>query len=387
MIPIKYNIRNLRVRWVTTLMTVVSTALVVAITVLTFGLTDGVQRALRVAGDELDLVVLRKGSTNETGSSVDAKMAREIANLPGIEKDDSGTPLCSTEHVTILTKPRRGGGGTVNLIVRGLEPSGRLLRPKFKIVEGRDLKPGVNEAITSQAMARRFENLGLNEQLEINKVNFTIVGFFEADGSSAESEVWTALDDLTGARRTPGAISVVNLRCQNENSRDQLIDTIENDERFKLKPMKETVYFEEQMSASIFTQFIGYVIGFFMTIGAMFAAANTMYSAVASRAREIGTLRAIGFSRANILTSFLIESVMLCLLGGILGCLAALPFNGYSDGTANWATFSEITFSFQFGPWVFVRGVLMALTMGLLGGLFPAIRAVRMRIIDALRQT
>lgn len=386
MIPIKYNVRNLRVRWVTTLMTVISTALVVAITVLTFGLTDGVQRALRVAGDDLELVVLRKGSTNETGSSIDAKMAREIANLPGIEKDANGNPLCSTEHVTILTKPRRGGGGTVNLIVRGLEQTGRLMRPKFKIVEGRDLKLGVNEAITSRAMAQRFENLGMNEQLEINKVKFTIVGYFEADGSSAESEVWTALDDLTSARRTPGAISVVNLRCQNENTRDELINTIENDERFKLKPMKETAYFEEQMSASIFTQFIGYVIGFFMTIGAMFAAANTMYSAVASRAREIGTLRAIGFSRANILTSFLIESVMLCLLGGILGCLAALPFNGYSDGTANWATFSEITFSFQFGPWVFVRGVAMALIMGLLGGLFPAIRAVRMRITDALRQ-
>ncbi len=140
------------------------------------------------------------------------------------------------------------------------------------------------------------------------------------------------------------------------------------------------------MSASIAIRFIGYVIGGFLTFGAMFAAANTMYAAVASRGREIGTLRAIGFSRMSILMSFLMESMLLCLLGGILGCLATLPFNGFSAGTANWATFSEITFSFRFGPWVLLRGVLMALLMGLLGGLFPAIRAIRLRIIDALRQ-
>jgi putative ABC transport system permease protein len=272
------------------------------------------------------------------------------------------------------------------LIVRGLEPVGRDLRPNFKIVEGRDLKPGVNELITSRAMAGRFENLKLGEQFEINKVNFTVVGYYEAGGSSAESEVWTALDDLTGARRSPGAISVVNLRCQDMAARDKLIDTIREDDRFKLKPMTEPEYFEEQMSASIVTRLIGFLIGGFMTFGAMFAAANTMYAAVAGRAREIGTLRAIGFSRASILTSFLIESVLLCLLGGLLGCLGTLPFNGYTDGTANWALFSEMTYTFHVGPWIFIRGVVIALIMGVLGGLFPAIRAVRMRIIDALRQ-
>ena len=386
MIPIKYNIRNMRIRWVTTVMTIVSTALVVLCTVLTFGMTDGLEHALRVSGDELDLVVLRQGSDNETSSSIEPQVAREICNLPGIAKDADGQPICSTEHVTILTKPRRGDGGTVNLIVRGLEPAGRLLRPEFKIVDGRDVKPGVNEAITSRAMAARFENLGLNEQFEINKVNFTVVGYFEAGGSAAESEVWTTLNDLTAARRTPGAISVVNLRCQDDVAKENLQDAIENDERFKLKSVTEPEYFEEQMSASIVMRSVGFLIGGFLMFGAMFAAANTMYAAVASRAREIGTLRAIGFSRGSVLGSFLIESVLLCLLGGILGCLATLPFNGLSTGTANWATFSEITFSFRFGPWVLARGLIMALAMGLLGGLFPAIRAVRMRIVDALRQ-
>ena len=387
MIPIKYNVRNLRVRWVTTLMTVIATAVVVAVTVLVFGFSDGLEHALRISGEPLDIVVLRQGSDNETGSTVDPQVAREIANQPEVAKDETGAPLCAAEHVTILTKPRRGDGGTVNVIVRGVQPASRVLRPDFKIVEGRDLKPGVNEAITSRAMAKRFQQLGLNDKFEINKVDFTIVGYFEAGGSAAESEVWTALDDLTGARRTPGAVSAVSLRCRDEAAKEKLMVALKEDERFKLKPIDEMKYFEEQTSSSILIKSLGFILGGFLTFGAMFAAANTMYAAVANRAREIGTLRAIGFSRGAILTSFMLESVLLCLIGGVLGCLANLPLVGLSAGTSNFATFSELTFSFQFGPWTFVRGVCMALVMGLLGGLFPAVRAVRMKVVDALRQS
>ncbi len=385
MIPIKYNIRNMRVRWVTTLMTVLATALVVTSTVWLFGLADGLEQALRSSGDPLDLVIMRQGSNAETSSSIESQGAREISNLPGIAKDDQGQPLCASEQVTILTRPKRDGG-TVNLIVRGIEPASRSLRPNFKIVEGRDFKPGVNEAITSRTMAKRFQNLGLDESLDINNVQFKIVGFFEADGSSAESEVWTSIDDLSGARRIPNAISIVNLRATDVAALEKLKDTIEADERFKLKAVGEPEYFEEQTTSSILLKTIGFIIGSFLTFGAMFAAANTMYAAVANRAREIGTLRAIGFSRFSILSSFLLESVLLCLLGGVLGCLLTLPLSGISAGTSNFATFSELTFSFHFGPWIFIRGVAMAMLMGLLGGLLPAIRAIRMRVVDALRQ-
>ncbi|MBC8116761.1 MAG: ABC transporter permease [Candidatus Saccharimonas sp.] len=386
MIPVKYNVRNLRVRWVTTLMTVVGTGLVVWATVLTFGLTDGLEHALRISGDNLDLIVLRKGTTEETSSNIDQKLAREVANLDGIAQDAAGQPMCSAEFVTILTKPRRGNGGTTNVIVRGLQEAGRGLRPGFKISRGRDIRPGLNEAITSERMAERFQNLAIGEKLEINKVNFEIVGYFEAAGSAAESEVWTDLRDLTGARRQPNALSIVNLRARDETAMKALIKRIRDDEQFKLDAMDEPQYFEKQMTSSIAIKFVGFAIAIFLTMGAMFAAANTMYAAVASRGREIGTLRAIGFSRRSILISFLFESVLLCLLGGVLGCLATLPFNGLSTGTANWATFSEITFAFRFGPNVLLRGVLMALTMGLVGGLFPAIRAVRMPIVKALRE-
>jgi putative ABC transport system permease protein len=388
MIPAKYNVRNLRVRWVTTLMTVLGTGLVVWASVLSFGLTDGLEHALTITGDDLDLIVLRKGSEEETSSGIEQRLAREVATLNGIATGADGQPLCSVEFVTILTKPRRNNGGTTNLIVRGLEKSGRGLRPNFRIPEGqgRDLEPGLNEAVTSRRMAERFEGLGIGETLEINKVDFTVVGYFEADGSAAESEVWTDIRDLTTARRTPGAVSCVNLRAKDDDARLALIDRIQNDEQFNLKVIGEKQYFEQQMTASLAIKIVGYFIAGFLTIGAMFAAANTMYAAVASRAREIGTLRALGFRRRSILFSFLLESVLLCLAGGILGCLATLPFNGLSTGTANWATFSEITFSFRFGPRVLLQGLAMALTMGVLGGLFPAVRAVRMNIVNALRE-
>lgn len=385
MIPFKYNFRNLRERWVTTLMTVVAISIVVSITVLVFGFVDGMERALRVSGDPTDLIALRQGSNDETGSTVDIPAARDIANLPGIAKTAEGVPMCSSEYVTILVRPRRDGTRT-NLIVRGLESIGRTLRSEFKIVRGRDLEPGVNEAITSEAMARRFQNLAIGEKLEINKVEFTIVGYFSANGTSAESEVWTERRDLISARRIPDSVSSVNLRCTDEATLKDIKHRLENDEQFKLKAVRETEYFEEQMSSTIALKIFGYVLFLFLTFGAMFAAANTMYAAVAGRAREIGTLRALGFSRRSILVSFLLESVLLCLMGALLGCVATLAFRGWSGGTANWSTFSEITFSFQFGPMILIRGVVMALAMGLLGGILPAIRAVRLTIVDSLRQ-
>lgn len=386
MIPAKYNIRNLKVRWVTTLMTVVSTGMVVMASVLVFGLIDGLEHALRVSGHPLDLIVVRKGSTDEISSGLQQQVSREVASLPGIARDENGQPMCSVELATILTKPRRNNGGTTNLIVRGLEHAGRQLRPAFRITQGRDLKPGVNEAITSRQMAERFENLAIGEKLLINHDEFSIVGYFESNGSSAESEVWTDLRDLATARRTPEFTTSVNLRAQDQASVDALIDLLAEDKRFQLSGIPEVKYFEEQMEQSSFIKYIGYFIAVFLTFGAMFAAANTMYAAVASRGREIGTLRALGFTRVSILSSFLLESVLLCLMGGLLGCVATLPFNGLSTGTANFASFSEITFSFRFGPRVLIQGVLLALIMGLLGGLLPALRAVRLDIIDALRE-
>ncbi len=386
MIPLKYNLRSLRVRWVNTLLTCVAIGVVVFASVLTFGMIDGIEHALTTSGDAADLIVMRQGSNDEMSSTVSPTSARALANLSGIATGLQGEPLASSEFVTILTAPRRDDGGTANVMVRGLEFVGRQLRPDFKIVEGRDIQPGLNELITSRSLANRFQNLGLGEELAVNSTKFHVVGYFEAGGSSAESEVWADLRDLTSAQRYDGAVSVVNMRTKDEVARLQIIDRIRTDEQFKLKAVTETEYFESQKSSSVALKAVAYLIAGFLTFGAMFAAANTMYAAVSSRGREIGTLRAMGFRRRSVLTSFLLESLVLCLLGGLLGCLATLPLNGISGGTQNFVTFSEITFSFRFGPKVLLQGMCLALAMGLIGGLLPAIRATRLQITDALRQ-
>jgi putative ABC transport system permease protein len=386
MIPVKYTYRNLRTRWVTTVLTASGTGLVVFASILSFGLSAGLQRAMLISADKMDVVCLRKGSLDEVSSGIDKQTADRVATLDGIEVGQGGRPLCSAEYVITIMKPRRDDGGSTNLMVRGLKPAGFQLRPGFRILPGgREPEPGKFEAITSRSIAERFENTRIGEMLTINNQAFTIVGHFEASGCAAESEVWTDLDRLTTVRKNEGFVSSVCLRARDANAQRALIAQLKEDELFNLKAMTEEDFYKEQMMTAQAIQGFGFFIALFLTIGAMFAAANTMYAAVAGRAREIGTMRALGFSRRSILTAFLLESVLLCLLGGALGCLATVPFNGYSTGAANFQTFSEMTFSFNFGPTVLLQGVLMALAMGVVGGVFPAIRAVRLNIIQSLR--
>jgi putative ABC transport system permease protein len=386
MIPIKYNIRSLTVRWVTTLQTVLAIAIVVFASILTFGMIEGINNAFKASGDKDDLIVMRQGSNDEMSSTIAPQVARDLLNLEGVGTDADGKPMAAREFVTVLIQKRRDQDATANIIVRGTEPASRGLRKDFKIVAGRDLEPGVNELIASTKMADRFEGVGLGDVTEINKVNFTVVGLFEAGGSSAESEVWADLGDLNAAQRFDGAVSVINMRVPNEATRDALIKRVQESDQFKLDCKTEESYFANiQSSSSLALKAIAYIIAFFLTIGAMFAAANTMYAAVASRGREIGTLRALGFSRRTVLTSFIAESLVICLLGGLLGCLATLPLNGLTGGTQA-STFSEVAFDFSFGPKVLAYGMILALAMGLIGGLFPALKAIRLRIVNALRQ-
>lgn len=385
-IPVKYTMRNLRARWVTTLLTALGTGMVVFASALSFGLSAGLSRAMLISADKLGIVCLRKGSLDEVSSGIDIQTADRVATLEGIAVDQSGEQLVSVEFVITVMKRRRGDNGSTNLMVRGVKPSGFNLRPGFHILPGgRAPEPGKFEAISSLQLANRFENTRIGEALKINNQDFTIVGHFAASGCAAESEVWTDLRDLTAVRKSDGFASSVRLRARDEQIQKSLIEELQGDEQFNLKAMTEEEFYKEQMLTAQAIQNIGVFIALFLTIGAMFGAANTMYAAVAGRSREIGTLRALGFSRSSILLAFLLESVVLCLLGGVLGCLATVPFNGYSTGAANFQTFSETTFSFSFGPVVLLEGVLLALSMGVIGGIFPAVRAVRLNVLKALR--
>jgi putative ABC transport system permease protein len=389
-VPVKYNLRNLRVRWVTTLMTAVFTGLLVCASVLVFGLVDGLMHAFTVSSDELKLLVFRKGADNEISSQIDGDTAAKLRNLEGVATDPAtGLRMWAAEVFTIQGKSRRGEEVAVNLIVRGVTPESRTMRPGFKLVEGRDLRSGTNEAITSRSIAERFQNCRVGEKLNVNSVDFEIVGLFEAGGSTAESEVWADVNNLMAARKLPAKLySLVMLEASELSARDAIVQRIsaDNGEFKELSVKTEKEYYESQMSMMNYIRWAGYGLAIFLSLGASFGAANTMYSAVAMRSREIGTLRALGFSRRSILTSFVFESIVLCLIGGVLGCLATLPLNGMSSGTQNRTLFSEVTFSFHFGPQVLLQGILLATVMGLLGGLAPAFRAVRMTIVQALRE-
>jgi putative ABC transport system permease protein len=386
MIPLKYNVRNLRVRWATTILTIFATGFVVWSSCLLFGFIDGLQHSLKVSGDPLDLIVLRNGSTTDVNSGFTASTADEVKNLDGIARTPEGQLLAASEVITIPVVNRRDGT-RANLAVRGVEPASRALRPSFKIVEGRDLVPGKGEAIVSTNMARRFAGAGLGEEFRITpKEAYRVVGLFTAGGSSAESEVWVDIGDLRRNTGREGSVSNMQLRANSPADRDKLIQAISNEARFKLAAQKEADYFAKQSASADFLKVAATFIAVLLSIGAMFTSANTMFSAVRSRSREIGTMRAVGFPGRDILISFLFESLLLCSLGGALGLLATLPLLSLTFNTSNFSTFSEVAINFRFGPWVIAGALTMTLVMGLFGGLLPAVRAVRTKVINALRE-
>ena len=390
MVPLKYNVRSLRARKVGSLTTIFGIGMVVWASIFAFGLSSGLDRTLEIAAEPLDVIVLRKGSTSEAVSAVTEKAARDIKALPGIATGADGQPLAASELVVFAYLPRRGADIKVNVSVRGVDAVSRALRKEMTIVEGRELKPGLREAIVSRAMSNRFQNLGLGDKFKVDGGEFEVVGIFEAGGGAVESEIWTDQRVLAQIAKRTGAMSSLQFRAASVADQELLIERIKNDEQIDLGALTEKQYYAEQAAQSGLIKFVGYIIAFVLTIGAMFAVANTMYGAIASRAREIGTLRALGFGRFSILTAFMLESLLLCLAGAALGCLAALAVNfllgGIQTGTMNPGTFTEVAFSFDFGPKILLQGIFLAIVMGLIGGFLPAFRAVRMKVVDALRE-
>ncbi|MBX6311792.1 MAG: ABC transporter permease [Isosphaeraceae bacterium] len=386
MIPLKYNLRNLRVRWVTTVLTVLGTGLVVWSSCILFGMVEGLEHSLRVSGDPLDLIILRKGSTTEGTGGFELRKAEELATLDGIARDSLDRPLVAAELLNIPVVERLDGSWT-NLIVRGVDPASPQLRPAFTIVQGRYFEPGKGECVVSQHIARRFKGAALGGLLRVGeKEAYRVVGVFTAGGGAAESEVWVDRKDLERNTSAAGSVSCVQMRAASAADLEKLKVRISGDPQFKLMAWRESDYFANQERSSLFLKVAGTLIAVLLTIGAMFAAANTMYAAVSARTREIGTMRALGFSRFDVLVCFLSESVLICALGGLLGLLATLPLGALTFGTSDFDTFSERTIHFRFGPLVMAVAVVMTAAMGICGGLFPALRAVRLDVIKALRE-
>jgi putative ABC transport system permease protein len=383
-IPLKYNFRNLRVRRTTTLMTAFSITLTVAVFVVLMALAEGLRSSLASTGNPLNVLILREGSQSETVSFVSRDTLQVIKYLDGVAKDPKGEPFVSPEVIVLVNLPKIGQTTGSNVTVRGVGEDGAPLRPDFKIVRGRYFKTGLREVVVSKRISERFQNCALGDKLKFAKGYWTVVGIFTAGNSAYNSEIWADVNELSQDFDRESYSDVV-VRATDAAAVERLEDQVSNDRRLHLKAQTERAYYDSQTSTARPIQAFGIFIAILMAVGASFAAMNTMYAAVARRTKEIGTLRVLGFSRWSIMVSFIIESVLIAGLGGVIGCVLALPVNGVTTGTTNFATFSELAFNFRVTPALFLTGVVFSIGMGLLGGLFPAWRAAHENIVTSLR--
>jgi putative ABC transport system permease protein len=387
-IPLKYSIRNLFVRRVSTAMTVFVVCLVVTVFLFVLALWQGVSRTLSVTASARNVITMRVGSQAEMQSVVTKDAYETIRSLPGIERSPSGEPYVSAELISLVNLPREDGQ-TANVQVRGMDPIGFSMRPGVRILDGRMFTVGTNEAVVSKNLANRFAGMKIGDTIKTGSYRWVVVGHFDASGSAYESEIWTDARDLQGQTKRQ-IFSSIFVRASDAEAAARYIEAVKGDQRLKLEGKTEKKYYEEQMVTGAPIKILAILVGIFTAIGASFGAMNTMYAQVAARTREIGTLRAIGFSRRSVLASFILEALLLCLIGGVIGtALAFVLFNlilTKPTGTMNFRTFSEVLFNFRLTPPLMIGGLVFSLAMGLLGGFFPAARAARLKIINALRE-
>jgi len=385
MIPLKYNIGNLTARRVSTLMTILGIGVVIAVMISMMALQNGVRSAVVSSGSKDNLMVMREGAAAELSSWVTKDAFRIIRALPGIAKDSSGAPMISPELVIIFKIPKKDDPKGSNVIVRGVTPEAFTMRPYIRIVEGRMFKPGVNEVIVARRIRDRFVNTGLGDTFQFGSQKYNVVGVFDAQGTAFDSEMWCDADFLGQARKRDAYSSVI-LRPNDRDAFESIKAAIKNDNRLKFDVRSEYQYYADQTNGLMGIVVLVAIVTIFMTIGAILGTMNTMFSAIASRGRELATMRALGFKRRTILLSVIIESAFISLLGGIAGLLLALPVNAISTGTTNFVTFSEVAFNFRIDSHVALTGILIALTAGIVGGALPALAAARMPITKALRE-
>lgn len=384
-IPLKYSIRNLLTRRMTTIFTVFGITLVVFVFAGVLMLAQGLRQTFVSAGSLDNVIVIRAGSGTEMQSFISREQANAIKALPEIALDDNGQPLVAGELVIILNKERRGSTKMANITVRGIGPQSMALRPAIKIVEGRMFEAGKTEVIAGRRAAANFKGSGLGEKFSFGNTEWTVVGVFDAGGSSFETELWGDVDVLLPAAGRPVYSSML-FRMKNSDEFELLRDRVKADPRMKVDLKKEKAYYAEQTQfTTTFIEALGLTVTIIFSLGAVIGAMITMYGAVANRTREIATMRALGFLRRHILAVFLLEAVVISLAGGLLGLVGASFLQLVTVSTINWDTFSETTFNFHLNTEIIMTAMIFALLMGIFGGFLPAVRAARINIIEALR--
>jgi putative ABC transport system permease protein len=381
------NLRSLRERAGSSAVAVVGIIGVVIVFVGVLSIAEGFRSAMKTVGDEDTVMVMRSGADSEMTSGMTGDHARIIQDKPGIARDAEG-PLASPELFVIVDHPLQRSGTDANVPLRGVTPRAFKVHTNVKIVEGRAFEPGRNEIVAGRAASRQFKGLTIGSAVKWGETEWQVVGIFEAGGSAAESELWCDAKVLQPAYRRGNTYQSTILRLASHDSFDQLKDALTTDPRLNVTAMREPDYYERQsQTLQTIIRTIGVAIAGLMGIGAVFGAINTMYNAVASRSREIATLRALGFGGLPVVVSVLAEAVALSFVGGVLGGLIAwAAFDGYQTSTMNFQSFSQVAFAFAVTPSLLATALLYAVLMGLAGGLFPAIRAARLPIVTALRQ-
>jgi len=384
-LPFGYTLRNLWTRRLTTALTIAGMALVVFVFAAILMLAAGLQKTLVETGSFDNVVVIRKGSVSEVQSGVSRDQAAVIETRREIDLGPGGRPLVAKELVVLVTLPKRVGGAPGNVVLRGIGPASLALRPQVKLAAGRLPRPGSLEMMAGAGIAKRFQGGGLNDTLCCGMRDWRIVGVFDAGNRGYSSEIWGDADQLMAAFRRPAYSSVI-FRLRDSEAFESVRTSLEKDPRLTVEVKRETKYYAEQSELMAkFLRIVGLTLTLVFSLGAMIGAMITMYAAVANRTGEIGTLRALGFQRRSILQAFLLESLLLGLLGGVAGLFLASFLQLITVSTMNFQTFSELAFSFTLTPGIVASSLLFALVMGFVGGVLPALRAARMQIVDALR--
>ena len=382
-----FNVRTLPQRLGSSLTAVLGIAGVVAVTVGVLSIAQGIQRTMERSAAPENVLVLRGGATTEMMSGLSGDDVRFIAEAPGIARNEDGA-LASSELFVIINLLKKSTGTDANVPLRGVTRQAADVHNGFRIIEGRMFEWGLNEVVVGVGAAREFEGLEVGSSIEVAREQWPVVGLFEADGGISETEIWVDAAVLQPAYRRGNSYQSVYARLDSPDAFQAFKDALTADPRLNVKPMREADYHAEQSSMLRgLVQGLGSLIAVVMGLGAVFGALNTMYTAVAARAREIATLRALGFHAGPVVISVLFESLLLALIGGAIGAgLAWLAFDGFTAATLNFTSFSQVTFAFEVSLPLLVQGVTFALLIGFLGGLFPALRAARQPIATALRE-
>lgn len=382
-----FGVRTMGQRKGSSLAAIAGIAGVVAVLVAALATAQGFKSVMTKAATPEGVIITRTGSDSEMMSVLTGKETRIISNAAGLAQGEHG-PLVSAELFVVINLPFLSTGTDANVPFRGVQPSAPEVRGNFEIVEGRMVQWGENEIVAGVGAKAQFAGLHLGNSILVGPDLWKVVGIFTAGGGFAESEIWTDAVVLQGAYRRGNTFQAVHAQLVSEDSYKAFKDSLTTDPRLNVKVVRELDYYAEQsQTLTTMIETVGYLITALMAIGALFGALNTMYSVVSARTREVATLRALGFQAGPVVVSIMVESLLLALVGGVIGGGAMhLLLNGFRTGTMNWQTFSQITFALEVSPALLLTGVIVASLIGLLGGLFPAIRAARLPIATALRE-